>query len=108
MAFNKELADRAIKAIEANPQAWTQGTWRCKTGMCFAGWVAQMAGAVWVTNSSESEDYLNVKTPDERVMAVNKFALEQLGVYSPTGLFLGGNTLPMIKQFIDFHDDRGF
>jgi len=107
MAFNKELADRAIKAIETNPNEWEQGMWRCGTSMCFAGWVAHMAGATWATNDRCSEDYLMVITPDDRKMAVPAFALEQLGISSATLLFLGDNTLETLKGHIDYHDNRG-
>src|SRR5215216_7596400 len=107
MAFNRELADRAIKAIEANRDEWVQGLWRCDTGMCFAGWVAHMAGATWATNDRCSEDYLMVITPDDRKMAVPAFALEQLGISSATLLFMGDNRLKDLKRFIEVHDRRG-
>lgn len=46
--MNIELMERTLAHIEANPEHWQQTTWRCSTGMCFAGWAATLAGVEWV------------------------------------------------------------
>ena len=45
---NIELLRKTLEAIKANPEHWDQGVWRCSTGMCFAGWASQLAGAVYL------------------------------------------------------------
>jgi hypothetical protein len=47
------LLDLAIAQIEAHPETWNQQVYRCKTGMCVAGWAAQLAGGQWL-NGPES------------------------------------------------------
>lgn len=32
---------------EGEGPGWAQFTWRCRSGMCFAGWAADLAGAHW-------------------------------------------------------------
>ena len=76
MAFNLELAERALKNIETFPETWDQTDWRCGTTYCFAGHVAMLAGATWV-NDSRPDD---VTTPDGREMLVDEYALEALGI----------------------------
>lgn len=44
---NIDLLAQVILHIEAHPETWEQETWRCDTGMCFAGWATQLSGAVW-------------------------------------------------------------
>lgn len=48
MSVNIELLDRTLAQIEAHPEGWEQGTYRCESGMCFAGWAAVLAGGRWV------------------------------------------------------------
>lgn len=108
--FNRELAERALKAIEANPQEWEQQAWRCDTGMCFAGFVAHAAGATWALPviNLDNPRYSNVITPNGREMDAALFAAEELGLTTryATSLFDGGNTLKDIKELIALHSEE--
>jgi hypothetical protein len=43
-----ELLDAAIAQIEAHPETWKQGSYRCGTGMCLAAHIGELAGGWWV------------------------------------------------------------
>jgi hypothetical protein len=45
-----EALDEALAYIQAHPEQWDQGTWRCTTAMCVAGWVGELGGARWLTD----------------------------------------------------------
>lgn len=45
--FDSSLAEQALGRIRAEPHAHTQAAWRCSTGMCFAGHVADVSGMRW-------------------------------------------------------------
>lgn len=44
---NALLLRRTLAHIEAHPGTWQQDTYRCETGMCFAGWACELAGGRW-------------------------------------------------------------
>ena len=46
---NVDLLRRTLAHIEANPEIWNQEDYRCGSGLCFAGWAAQLAGGRWYT-----------------------------------------------------------
>jgi hypothetical protein len=53
------LLDEAIEQIELQAKAvdkgqWHQANYRCNSGMCVAGWVAQLAGGEWAAPASDS------------------------------------------------------
>lgn len=56
MTINVGLLKETLAHIEANPQEWEQGAWRCKTGMCFAGHAAALAGGQWLFPNAEELD----------------------------------------------------
>lgn len=62
--MNTELANKVLAQIEAHPEQHDQGSWRCDTTMCFAGWTTFIAGDKWlVTKFNEDEgldDYVIV------------------------------------------------
>jgi len=47
MTVNVDLLDRTLAQIEAHPETWEQRSYRCESGMCFAGWAALLAGGRW-------------------------------------------------------------
>lgn len=47
MTFNSSLAHRVMEQIRRAPERHTQEEWRCESGMCFAGWVAELQGYEW-------------------------------------------------------------
>lgn len=52
MTFNAELAQQVMSQIKAYPENHVQSTWRCGTGFCFAGWVAEIQGVEWANTHS--------------------------------------------------------
>lgn len=63
--INVELLDRTLAYIEAHPEEWDQGNWRCGTGMCFAGWAVTLAGREWAGDPGGPAGELLVRKPDE-------------------------------------------
>lgn len=58
---NVGLLDRTLAVIReeaAKPDhgQWKQGEWRCGSGMCFAGWAAQLGGGVWLLEVLKDDD----------------------------------------------------
>lgn len=47
MTFNSSLAQEVVAQILATPEKHVQSTWRCGTGFCFAGWIAELQEAEW-------------------------------------------------------------
>ena len=82
--------------------------------MCFAGHVAMMAGAAWV---SYSDDY--VRTPEGDIAHVATFAARELGLghyvvgdpahdnYRAYRLFFSGNTLDSLKMKVEEYSEEG-
>lgn len=112
------LLDAVIAHIEAEPQAWKQETYRCKTGMCVAGHAAQMAGGEWLVpelgdgdgiisdallaEPGDDDDCVyvwngtRVIDSDRRAMRVLELTEEQADA-----LFEGGNSLSDIRRARD-------
>lgn len=42
--INVDLLTRTLAHIEAHPETWDQGTWRCGTTACFAGHAIALSG----------------------------------------------------------------
>lgn len=59
--INVDLLDRTLAHVEAHPDEWNQLTYRCESGLCFAGWAAVLAGGRWV----EPEKYSSVLVAEE-------------------------------------------
>jgi hypothetical protein len=122
--YNLLLLDEAIEQIELHPETWEQGDWRCKTGMCVAGWVVTKNGDEWATDLSEdygsdlvlvpkgTEGVLNAITAEYytdngvtvpegmALIRADKRAEQLLGLEVPSAhdLFGGGNSLDEIKR----------
>lgn len=47
MTVNVELLDRTLAHVETHESEWNQTVWRCRTGMCFAGWAVTLDGGTW-------------------------------------------------------------
>ena len=63
MAFNVKLARKALAWIGRNKASWNQDTWRCRSGMCFAGVVCELGGGKWLT-SSRNDDLASFLVPE--------------------------------------------
>lgn len=112
-----DLLDAVIAQIEAHPETWSQSRYRCETGMCLAGWAAEMTGGQWLTgpasalapllladdddDPADTEDFPEDDEPFSGVLAIESHIRAQrlIGLTEDQAerLFAGGNTLPDIK-----------
>lgn len=52
----RAIFQKAVHQINTHPESHRQGKWRCQTGMCFAGWVAELSGeTMWVDRIEDLE-----------------------------------------------------
>ena len=127
--MNLELLELGLKATEeaAKDGKHAQGSWRCRTGMCFAGWTATVAGREWAfpmrRRPCETDDWL-IATPEEvadrtlpreafwrgavpgQVLIHVQFAVKRmlgLSTGRANDLFCGDNTLERIKQQVEYY-----
>jgi hypothetical protein len=117
MTINVPLLEKTLQAIKDNPKEWDQADWRCRSGMCFAGHAAQLAGGHWlnpVATGAAYDSYL-VADPDvddeddinnhpyygplvsAGVRARKVLGLRQGNTY---GLFAGSNTLQDLEGIV--------
>jgi hypothetical protein len=121
VSVNRGLAllDEAIEQIEfqvGRPGGgdWSQGDWRCGSGMCLAGWVAQLAGAQWafpaycrgaeyVVANADDDDRAVINVDGKRVVFVADRADDLLGLDDEEAdlLFDAGNSITDIKHLRD-------
>lgn len=117
------LLDEAIDQIEwqatSAKNQWHQESYRCDSGMCLAGWIAQLGGGQWAHPASSTRaDYLIAEPEDEefhlysgekgiawdsdngRVTGAHERAarLAELTELDADDLFDGSNTLADIKR----------
>lgn len=52
--FNADLAHTVMDQIRRTPERHTQGSYRCETGYCFAGWIAALEDLEWASKSPVS------------------------------------------------------
>jgi hypothetical protein len=110
-----DLLDAAIDQIEAHPETWVQGSYRCESGMCLAGWAVTLAGGKWLYPASQRSvrEYL-APEPDDAPDDIcddgvpAHFRAERLigfrfvgGVTDDRDLFGAENTLDGIKALRD-------
>lgn len=65
---NAVLLRRTLDWIEKHPEEHDQTTWRCKTGMCFAGHAVTLAGGRWAFNAASDPNraaYLHAVQGDD-------------------------------------------
>jgi hypothetical protein len=48
------IAETALQQIKLYPEHWDQTSWRCSSGMCFAGHVTALNGFEWVLDTSNA------------------------------------------------------
>lgn len=103
-----ELMDRVLDQITNHPQRWDQATWRrptgneCGTAMCFAGWVADLSGAEWYSNTAGSVEFSKVDVGGEPVW-VDEYATAVLGIkpWEAQHLYESSNTLDDIREIVE-------
>jgi hypothetical protein len=111
---NVDLLRRTLAHIEANPADWNQATWRCGTGMCFAGWAVTLAGGQWyedkptslyrdelIAEPDDADDFLNRRI-GARTIHVDDRAKRVLGLEEGQAevLFDGGNDLHDLRHIV--------
>jgi hypothetical protein len=72
------LLDEAIEQIELHSKAedngqWRQETYRCDSGMCLAGWVAQLAGGQWAFSAAHDRAEQLIADSEDDPEEVDKF-----------------------------------
>lgn len=60
-----DLLDEAIANIERNPDSWIQTVWRCRTGCCLAGHIAELAGGQWAAPVGHPLDDRMIAVPGD-------------------------------------------
>jgi hypothetical protein len=108
----------AIEPAEnIDPNGWSQGTWRCGTGMCYAGWASALTGATFPYSADEAQGAPITDTGGYTVFVpaavvvrdsigkdrrISEYARHMLGLgYEDSDLlFAGGNTLTDIDDVI--------
>lgn len=117
MTINAPLLRKVLAHIEALPadavKGWDQRTYRCETGMCFAGWTAELTGAVWAPMhvypsgvyavAEDGENDLSDVSPYGEFVWVADRAARLLGLtYRQADLlFSSRNTLQDLRDIID-------
>ena len=87
--MNRKRMQAVIDQIEAHPETWDQGSWRCGSKACFAGWAENHAkreapafyDAIWST----------------RMVAIHWLALAD---WEANWLFASSRKLGDFKQFL--------
>lgn len=120
MSLNIWLLRETLAAIEAHPEQHHQGDFRCRSGMCFAGWAAQLAGGVWLVEEPvdpgelayRDVDLLKAELDDgddahwNGAHSVVSASLRARRVLGLTGLqadllFNGLNTVEQLRELVD-------
>lgn len=106
------LLDYAIDWITQHPETWVQETYRCKSGMCLAGWICELTGATWVAGYSRNDELSEcvIAEPDDNLPGMSAIhcsdrAARLIGHPDVEDcddtLFAGGNTLDGIRSYRD-------
>jgi hypothetical protein len=106
MKPNVPLLRQTMAHIEASPQEWNQGNWRCETGLCFAGHAALLADGTWThPYSRDLDEWLAelITTPGGDAQPVKDYASHVLGleIGEADRLFMGNNTLDDLRHIVN-------
>ena len=105
-----EFLERVYDHIATHPEMWDQETWRCETGMCFAGTMAELHPRVeWVSDDpSDGYAFASVQVNSGFEQHVSDWATNavfggQLGTVecNEDTLFDDENTLADIRRCLD-------
>ena len=91
--INVPLAERVLGHITAFPDEHEQNTWRCESGMCFAGWAAQLAGYKWVCRA-DSRFAALVEDPDGMTISEYMDTLFRADLVAPNLKVIKYNLMP--------------
>jgi hypothetical protein len=112
---NVPLLRQTLAHIEAHPEDWNQGSWRCDTAACFAGHAALLAGATWAHRAEDGVDLENLADIDpeayeavcppraEGTVRVSTYAQQVLGIKlgDAARLFEATNELDDLRRIVD-------
>lgn len=100
MAINKELLQKTLDTIKANPQHWKQDTWHCGTSHCFAGFAELIGNNIPISISDKELRDIKLHTNLRWSTCLN--AEELLGITDADSdiLFYGYNTLEQLERMI--------
>lgn len=81
---NIPLLRKTLEHIEAHPEEWKQETWRCATGMCFAGWAVTIADRQWAADKNSSfGSFVVADENDRNAMGTENIYKSEPGVLHP-------------------------
>ena len=127
MTLNIELLDKTLAAVKeaaerrdesTSPGAgWVQQDWRCRSGMCFAGFAAELAGGKWVNPVAKGQYEDSLLVADPTIDKPHQIALHYgspvpsvtaadrarnvLGFTAGSaGLFAGGNKIEDLERIV--------
>jgi hypothetical protein len=123
MTINVAGLDEVLAHIETHPEKHDQGVYRCSTGMCVAGWRAELSGGQWAyaaddgrwldldeEDSARASDLLIAEAKDtvtymvegRVVTTVHDRASSLLGLTfeQATRLFSGSNRIEDIRDVV--------
>jgi hypothetical protein len=96
------LATMAAVEQAAGEGTWEQNTYRCETGMCFAGHAVELAGYAWASDFPNSPDYSFVIADGGERKFASEAAAEWLGIggdwASVDRLFRASNSLTDLRR----------
>ncbi len=100
--LDKAALLRSLAAIEESPSDWNQGTWRCATGMCMAGFATSVVGGLqWYDEDPNAVygEYVSILgAPVSAAVAADAI----LGLPMGHTVFEGTNTLPVLRHWVSF------
>lgn len=110
---NVALLRQTLAHIETHPEEWNQQVYRCRTGMCFAGWAVELDGGQWAAEPDHVDRHVSdedlLPRPDDPanhivdgLVDVRDRAERILGLHGDQAfdLFDANNTLPMLRQIV--------
>lgn len=112
MTINVVLLRQTLEQIETHPETWYQNAYRCNTGMCFAGWAAELAGGKWLSSPGGAVSDLLIAEPDDGedalyrgdVLSIDASARAKrvLGIDEDQAedLFAAGNDLDELREIV--------
>lgn len=110
---NVDLLRQTLAHIEAHPEGWYQKEFRCRSGMCFAGWSAELSGGLWAFGPGDYyADLLRAESDDppedvqvvygQHVVSAHQRAARLLGLEfrQSLRLFVADNKLPDLRRIV--------
>lgn len=95
--FNSGMAHEVMGIINLHPEKHKQSVWRCATGFCFAGWVAELQQAEWASATTVEDndwEFMSYIYPPEGFDTESRvnlgFGVRTVGEYDTAGCSSNG------------------